>query len=95
MRRRRRGPAARLPAWSAAYLVLGVWWWPAAVIGLAAAVTTVGRGRDAAECLADLTEALAGLHTRPLAETLGIPCESGLSREVGTALTRAVNKGGE
>ncbi|MGW4347646.1 hypothetical protein ACWEL8_21585 [Streptomyces sp. NPDC004690] len=87
--------AARLLAWSAAYLTLGAWWWPAAVIGLLTAVTAVGRGRDAAESFADLTEALADLHTKPLAETLGVPCESGLTREVGAALTRALSKGGE
>lgn len=85
--------AARLHAWAAAYLLLGAWWWPAAVVGVLAAVTAAGRGRAAASAFADLVEALTDLHGKDLALALGIPCDGGLTREVGAAMTRVLSKG--
>ncbi|WP_329467422.1 hypothetical protein [Streptomyces sp. NBC_01431] len=84
--------AARLHAWAAAYLLLGLCWWPAAVVGLLTAATAAGRGREAASAFADLTEALTDLHGRELALALGIPCDGGLSREVGARMTRVLSK---
>ncbi|WP_236569966.1 hypothetical protein [Streptomyces mexicanus] len=84
--------AARLHAWAVAYLLLGACWWPAAVIGVLAAVTAVPRGRAAASAFADLAEALADIHGKDLALALGIPCDGGLTREVGTQMTRVLNK---
>ncbi|MFF7352440.1 MULTISPECIES: hypothetical protein [Streptomyces] len=86
--------AARLHAWAAAYLLLGVCWWPAAVIGLLAAATAAGRGRAAASAFADLAEAVTDLHGKDLALALGIPCDGGLSREVGAEMTRVLGKDG-
>ncbi|MES4889531.1 hypothetical protein [Streptomyces sp. NPDC096012] len=84
--------ATRLHAWAIAYLLLGLCWWPAAVIGLLAAVTAAGRGREAASGFADLTEALTDLHGKDLALALGIPCDGGLTREVGAEMTRVLGK---
>ncbi|MGA4862444.1 hypothetical protein ACPB9J_07390 [Streptomyces lavendulocolor] len=90
--RREFSASARLCAWGAGYLVLGLWWWPAALIGAVAAVSGVRRGRAAAEAFAELTEALADLHVRDLAASLGIPCEGAVDRVVGERLTRALRK---
>lgn len=84
--------AARLHAWAVAYLLLGAYWWPAAVIGVLAAVTAVPQGRAAASAFADLAEALADVHGKDLALALGISCDGGLTREVGTQMTRVLNK---
>ncbi|MFF8772142.1 hypothetical protein [Kitasatospora sp. NPDC015120] len=84
--------AARLEAWSAAYLLLGALWWPAAVVGLLTAATAATRVRAAAASFADLTEALTDLYGKDLASALGIPCEGPLTRELGEAMTRALTK---
>ncbi|MFI1936195.1 hypothetical protein ACH44C_03200 [Streptomyces purpureus] len=84
--------AARLCAWGAGYLVLGLWWWPAALIGLAATATALHRGRSAAQSFAELTEALADLHLRDLAATLGIPSETPLDRALGERLSQTLRK---
>ncbi|MEU6511120.1 hypothetical protein [Streptomyces sp. NPDC046942] len=85
--------ACRLHAWAVAYLLLGACWWPAAVIGVLAAATAVPRGRSAASAFADLVEALTDLHGKDLALALGVPCDGGLTQDVGTEMTRVLNKG--
>ncbi|MGW6568604.1 hypothetical protein [Streptomyces sp. NPDC054975] len=88
------GAAARLCAWGAGYLVLGVWWWPAALVGIGAVTAGVRRGRAAADAFAELTEALADLHVRDLAAALGIDAASGMDRALGERLSRALRKPG-
>lgn len=88
------GDAARLCAWGAGYLVLGVWWWPAALVGITAVAAGLRRGRAAADAFAELTEALADLHVRDLAATLGIDSASGMDRTLGERLSRALRKHG-
>ncbi|MGW4546135.1 hypothetical protein ACWEN4_07100 [Streptomyces violaceorubidus] len=84
--------SARLCAWGAGYLVLGLWWWPAALAGAAAVTSGVRRGRAAAEAFAELTEALADLHVRDLATALGIEHEGVDDRVLGQHLTRLLRK---
>lgn len=86
--------AARLIAWGPAYLLLAVWWWPAALAGVVAVATGVGRGRAAAASFAELAEALADLHGRDLALAVGVPCEGPLTRAAGEAVTRTLGKPG-
>lgn len=84
--------AARLCAWGGGYLVLALWWWPAALVGAVAVASGVRRGRAAAEAFAELTEALADLHLRDLAAALGVECEGADDRALGERLTRLLRK---
>ncbi|MCX2185752.1 hypothetical protein KV205_35405 [Streptomyces sp. SKN60] len=92
--RLRFGAAARLCAWGGGYLVLGVWWWPAALIGIVSVAAGLHRGRAAADAFAELTEALADLHVRDLAAALGIDSAASLDRALGERLSRALRKPG-
>lgn len=84
--------AARLCAWGVGYLVLALWWWPAALAGGVAVASGVRRGRAAAEAFAELTEALADLHLRDLAASLGVEWEGLDNRALGERLTRLLRK---
>ncbi|MET7290572.1 hypothetical protein ABZS79_00160 [Streptomyces griseoloalbus] len=90
--RRELTAAARLCAWGVGYLVLALWWWPAALVGGVAVASGVRRGRAAAEAFAELTEALADLHVRDLAAALGVECEGVDDRVLGEHLTRVLRK---
>ncbi|MEU9220396.1 hypothetical protein AB0D47_28095 [Streptomyces sp. NPDC048376] len=84
--------SARLCAWGTGYLVLALWWWPAALAGAVAVTAGVRRGRAAAEAFAELTEALADLHVRDLATALGVEHEGVDDRVLGEHLTRLLRK---
>ncbi|MFI1759766.1 hypothetical protein [Streptomyces sp. NPDC020571] len=84
--------SARLCAWGAGYLVLALWWWPAALAGVVAVASGVRRGRAAAEAFAELTEALADLHVRDVATALGIEHEGVDDRVLGERLTQLLRK---
>ncbi|MGW6918606.1 hypothetical protein ACWGB8_33030 [Kitasatospora sp. NPDC054939] len=86
------GAAARLCAWGGGYLLLGLWWWPAALGGAAAVLAGLWRARDAAQAFAELTEALAELHLRELAEALGVETPEGFDRAAGERLSRLLGK---
>jgi hypothetical protein len=63
--------AARLTAWSALYLVLGCWWWPAVPVAVVVGLAGVSQGRRAAANLADFIESVVDLHVHDLAARLG------------------------
>ncbi|MEU6383740.1 hypothetical protein ABZ847_09250 [Streptomyces bauhiniae] len=84
--------AARLTAWGVAYLLLAVWWWPAALVGAATLTTGAVRGRTAAASFAELAEALVDLQGADLARALGLECEGRLTPETGEELTRLLSK---
>lgn len=84
--------AARLSAWGLAYLLLSVWWWPAALVGAATVATGVLRGRTATTSFAELAEALADLHGRDLAVAVGVECEGRITAAVGEMVTRLLSK---
>ncbi|MFF8014937.1 hypothetical protein [Streptomyces sp. NPDC007929] len=90
--RTRLSASARLCAWGVGYLVLALWWWPAALAGGVAVASGVWRGRAAAEAFAELTEALADLHVRDVAASLGVECEGVGDRALGERLTRLLRK---
>jgi len=80
-----------LAGWALAYAILGVWWWPALAIGCVCAVMARVRARTSVDLLAELVESAVDVHGRALAESLGLPCASALTRETGaeiTAITR-------
>jgi hypothetical protein len=81
------GRAARLAAWGLLYLVVGVLWWPSAVIGVLVYGTAWRRARDAVDGYALLIEAAARLHTREVADQLGLQTGAVLNRQTGWALT--------
>ena len=84
--------AARLTAWAVLYLVLGAWWWPAAVIALATGAVAVTKGRLATANLADLIESAVDLHGAALAAQLGQQPSGPLSPAVGAQLTARMRK---
>ncbi|MEW2314593.1 hypothetical protein [Streptomyces bauhiniae] len=84
--------AARLTAWGLAYLLLAVWWWPAALVGAATLTTGAVRGRTAAASFAELAEALVDLQGPDLARTLGLDCAGRLTPETGEEVTRLLSK---
>ncbi|MFB6840015.1 hypothetical protein [Streptomyces sp. NPDC056361] len=90
--RARFSAAARLCAWGAGYLLLGVWWWPAALVGITALAAGLHRGRTAATAFAELTEALADLHVRDLAAAMGLDSAPAMDRALGERLSQALRK---
>ncbi|MFF2644957.1 hypothetical protein ACFVUB_34595 [Streptomyces niveus] len=64
--------AATLTAWALLYLPLTAWWWPAALITATLTLTGWARTRTATDTYALLLEATTRLHTRDLADRLGL-----------------------
>ena len=62
--------AARLTAWAVLYLLLAIWWWPAAVAAMVTGADAIAKGRLAVENLADLVEAAVDLYGAELAGKL-------------------------
>ncbi|MFE3760993.1 hypothetical protein ACFXPI_04405 [Streptomyces sp. NPDC059104] len=81
--------------WACCYLVLGCFWWPAAVGGAAAGLVAWRRGRRAAAAHAGLAEAAVDVHLRRLAEEVGIALPPGPTWDprVGLLLNRLFRKG--
>jgi hypothetical protein len=84
--------AARLTAWAALYLVLGIWWWPAIPIALATGIAGVGKGRLATGNLAALIESAVDLHSGELAAQLGEQTNGPVTPAVGRRLTTRMRK---
>lgn len=84
--------AARLTAWSALYLPLGIRWWPAILISAAIGVAGVVKGRGATGVLADLIEATVDLYSAQLAARLGEQTDGPLNPAVGSRLTTLMRK---
>ncbi|TDD93506.1 hypothetical protein [Actinomadura rubrisoli] len=64
--------ATKLAAWGCGYAILGVWWWPALVIGAGTWIIAWRRVRTTIETLAVLIEASVDLHGNDLAERLRV-----------------------
>jgi hypothetical protein len=84
--------AARLTAWAALYLLLGIWWWPAIPIAAITVVTGTAKGRLAAGNLADLIESAVDLYLAPLATQLGEQVNGPITSAVGERLTTRMRK---
>ncbi|MFD3993317.1 hypothetical protein [Streptomyces sp. NPDC058583] len=79
--------AATLTAWGLLYLPLAAWWWPAALITATLALTGRARTRAATDTYALLLEATTRVHTRDLADHLGLGPTGPLTPETGDTLT--------
>jgi type IV secretory pathway VirB2 component (pilin) len=84
--------AARTAAWGLMYLVVGVWWWPAAVIGVAVIGYGWWQGRRGVDRLAQLVESLVDLNLRTLAATLGVAVDGPFTAADGAAVSRILHK---
>jgi hypothetical protein len=84
-----------LAAWGALYLLLGIIWWPAAVVGLVTVWSGWERGHEAIDVLASLVEATVDVHGRDLAAALGLvaPDVTTLEPATGQMVTRLLRKG--
>jgi hypothetical protein len=91
--RQRFDDAARFAGWGLLYVVLAIVWWPAAVVGAITVASAAVRGRAAIETYTELVESAVDLHGRALAASLDIPCDDGLTKEVGFAVTGRLRKG--
>jgi hypothetical protein len=83
--------AATLAVWGSGYLVVGAFWWPSALLGLALIVAGRQRGRRAVDGYAELAEAIVDLGLSDLAQRLGIAGSD--VAEVGAEITSRLRKG--
>jgi hypothetical protein len=83
---------ARLTAWAALYLVLGIWWWPAIPVAAVTGIAAVSKGRLAAGNLADLIESAIDLHSAELAAQLGEQANGLVTPAIGKKLTTRMRK---
>lgn len=81
--------AGTLAGWSACYLVLVVFWWPAGLVAAVLLGVAWWRGRLAAAVFGDTIESTVDLQHRALAAALGHPVETG--RPLPPATADAIN----
>jgi hypothetical protein len=80
-------------AWGLGYLVLGCWWWPAAVIGVVVLCAGWVLARQRTLDLSALVESAVDIGLRPVARSLGITPPSAASpAEVGLQLAPVLHK---
>ncbi|WP_268822173.1 hypothetical protein [Yinghuangia soli] len=79
--------ATALSAWGVLYLLLTIWWWPAALVG--AVLITAGwrRTRAATDLYAQLLEASIRVHAPELSRIMGLPAAEPFDLAAGVALT--------
>ena len=88
--------AVAVGTWAWPFLILGVMWWPAAVLGFVSAVVGWRRARPAVDELAVLSEAAVDLYARDLARKLGVGSDDScgpLTPSEGRQVTEIVRKG--
>ena len=86
---------ARLTGWGLMYLLVALWWWPAAVVAAVTLATAWIRARGAAQALADLVEGAVDLYGHDVATALGVlPEGEGLDRASGDAVSALLRKDG-
>ena len=83
---------ARMPVWGLAYLVVGVYWWPALVPGLWLLSVSRRRIRRSVGVYADLVESSVDLYSRDVASQLGFEVTGRLTPEIGAQVTEAFQK---
>ncbi len=84
--------SARLIGWAVLYLVLAIWWWPAAPVALIVATAGVIKAHLAVGDLADLVESAVDLHSRALATHLGRAVTGQVTAVTGAELTTLMRK---
>jgi hypothetical protein len=83
---------ARLTAWAVLYLILAIWWWPAALIALVTGIAAISKARLATGNLADLIESAIDLYYRDLATQLGEETAASLTTAIGRRLSAQMRK---
>jgi hypothetical protein len=84
--------SARLVGWALLYLVLGIWWWPAAPIALIVGTAAIIKARLSTRDLADLIESAVDLHAADLAAQLGQAVTGPVTPGIGKKLTTRMSK---
>jgi hypothetical protein len=83
-----------LAGWAALYLLLGILWWPAVLVGVVVGVTSWRRARSAAAALGDLIESAVDVHGPALATALGFPLpDNRISPSIGKQISERCRKG--
>jgi hypothetical protein len=85
--------SGRLAGWGTLYIILGLRWWPALVIGAITCCVGWQRARNSTAVLAQLVESAVDLHVRDLAERLGIDTNGRPARELGPTIAELLPKG--
>ncbi|MEU0489271.1 hypothetical protein ABZ249_08575 [Nocardiopsis sp. NPDC006139] len=85
--------AVGVGAWGVVYLVLGLWWWPAAVGGAAMLAVGLFMARERAADLAALMETAVDIGLRPVARSLGVtPPPASSPADLGRLVSPFLNK---
>ncbi|MFE3166693.1 hypothetical protein [Streptomyces sp. NPDC059224] len=85
--------AGGLAGWGVLYLVLGCWWWPAAVIAPVLIVLAWRRGRQTAAAFSELIESVVDVHGGDLAARLAVADgQQPLDSTVGARITARTRK---
>ncbi len=84
--------AARLTQWAILYLILAIWWWPAAIIALITGATAIVRAHLATDNLADLIESATDLYSRDLAARLDQNLSGPMTPAMGRLLSTRMRK---
>ncbi len=80
--------------WALGYLMVGLFWWPAALVALGVGTTGWLRGREAIRTYADLIESTVDIYATALAVRLGVLAENeDFTIEVGQKVTELLRKG--
>jgi hypothetical protein len=85
--------AARRVGWGVLYMLVGLLWWPAALIGLGLCLVGWRQGRGTVSVLADLVEAVVDLHAGTLGAALGHTTDGTFTTADGHAVTLLLRKG--
>lgn len=85
--------AARLTAWAALYMILGIWWWPTIPVAIIVGIAAVSKGHLATDNLANLIESAVDLHAGELAAQFGEQVNGSVAPALGARLTTRMRKG--
>ncbi|TDO48603.1 hypothetical protein EV643_107233 [Kribbella sp. VKM Ac-2527] len=84
--------AFTLGAWAILYVVLAIWWWPAALIALGVAVAALTRARTATDTYAVLLESATHLYAGDLARQLGLETSGPFTADTAAALSELLHR---
>jgi hypothetical protein len=86
--------AAVVTGWGLLYVVVGMWWYPSAIVGAGVIVTGWVRAREHAATLSTLIEATVDTHLTRLLIALNQPLpRSGMTRELADRVNDQLHKG--
>lgn len=86
--------AARSVGWALLHLLLGLFWWPSAVVGAVSLFAARQRVRRSVAVYAELAESAVDVYGRDLAVQLGLDWAQRVTPEVGEEITAILRKPG-